>query len=160
VPGLHVITSGPLPPNPAEILESPRIREIVGQVGGDADLVVIDGPPLLVVADGAIMAGFADATLMVCDSGTSRFGAARRALDTLDRVGVRPVGAVINRLEPRRVGRYSYYYRYRDRYDYYYGGYGDAQDGRAEDGGPAVRKTRHAPSRLVARLRDRISSRV
>ena len=159
VDNLRVVTSGPLPPNPAELLESPRVRHIFELAREGADLVIVDGPPLLLVTDGAIMAGYADASLLVCDSGTSRFGAVRRALETLERVGVRPVGVVINRLEPRRIGRYSYYYRYQDRYDHYYsGGYGGADDGLDSDGRSDGRTRLAAPARLAARIRERISS--
>ncbi len=103
VPGLQVLTSGPLPPNPAEVLESPDLTQLLERLKDRADAVIVDSPPLLVVTDAAILAGRTDGTMLVVDSGTTRTDAARRAMAVLAKVGVTPVGAVVNKLDhPRR----------------------------------------------------------
>jgi capsular exopolysaccharide synthesis family protein len=95
---LSVMTSGPLPPNPAELLRSERFRGILRRLSVAHDLVVIDGPPLEGVADAAILASLADATLLVVDAGHTRRDAAAQGRDVLANAGARVLGAVINRL--------------------------------------------------------------
>lgn len=159
VPGLEVLTSGPLPPNPAEVLKSPRAKDLFKALSERADVVIMDSPPVLVVADAAILAQQADATMLVFDSGNTRTDSARKAVETLAKVGVEPIGAVVNLLDRERVGGYYYYYAYRYRYHYndYYGdsssGKGDGKAGGASTGG----ETRKRP-RWVDRVVDGVTS--
>jgi capsular exopolysaccharide synthesis family protein len=149
VPNLSVLTSGPLPPNPAEVLKSARMSELLAKLQDHADVLVMDSPPLLVVADGAILATRANATLLVFECGQTRYDAARKALDVLDKVGVKPVGAVVNKLDRARVGGYYYYYAYRYRYGEYYGGDGKGGGsgrGRGPDGGRGSGSSDRIPS--------------
>ena len=106
---LRVITTGPLPPNPAELLGSQRMKELLALLKGDADIVIVDSPPLQAVTDAAVLATEVDGTLLVVDAGKTRKGAVRQARETLDRVDARVLGAALNRLT-ERAG--SYYYRY------------------------------------------------
>lgn len=126
IPQLFVLTSGPLPPNPAELLESDRAAAVLAALKERSDLVVIDTPPVLVVADGAILAGQTDGTLLVFDSGVTRTESARRAVETLAKVGIKPLGAVVNKLDRDKVGRYYYHYNYSYAYRYGYDRYYDA----------------------------------
>jgi capsular exopolysaccharide synthesis family protein len=128
IPGLEILTSGPLPPNPAEILESRRMDHLLESLSSRSDFVIIDTPPLLVVVDAAVLAKSAQGTLLIFDSGHTRVDSARRAIQSLSRVGVKPLGGVINRLDRERVGAYYYYYAYRDRYGEYYGRVGSEGD--------------------------------
>lgn len=112
---LRVITSGALPPNPAELLGSNRMQELIKRVVAEADVVIVDSPPLQVVTDAAILASHLDGTLLVIGSGRTRKGSVRQARETLDRAGAHILGAVVNRLS-ERAGTY-YYYRYYGNYD-------------------------------------------
>lgn len=115
-PGLRVLTSGPLPPNAAELLGSARMKELLAEMTGLADIVVLDSPPATAFADAMILSAQCDGVLLVLDCGISRREVARRALEALRRVNARVIGALLNRI-PLRGGSYYYYYYY------YYGHY-------------------------------------
>jgi capsular exopolysaccharide synthesis family protein len=110
VDGLRLIPSGPLPPNPSELLASQRMRERLEELSKLADLVVLDSPPVLPVSDPAVLAGFADGTLMVINTQHTAGQRAADAAHTLRSAGANLLGAVLNRV-PRRGGSYYGYYR-------------------------------------------------
>ncbi len=112
---LKVLTSGPLPPNPAELLGSERMRQILEDLKSTVDVVVIDAPPTLVVTDPAVLSKWVDAVLLVVESGATRREAARLAAENLQRVGANVIGVVLNKLTSRRSGYYNHYGQY-----YYY----------------------------------------
>jgi non-specific protein-tyrosine kinase len=118
---LRVITTGPLPPNPAELLGSQRMRIILERLAGSADLIVVDSPPLQAVTDAAILASITDGTLFVIDAGRTRRGAVRSGREALAKADARTLGVALNRLPERSSGGYYYYD--------YYGGYGAGADG-------------------------------
>jgi non-specific protein-tyrosine kinase len=95
---LSVLTSGPLPPNPAELLRSERFRGILQRLRVAYDLVVIDSPPLEGVADATILASLTDATLLVVDAAHTHREAAAEGREALGNAGARVLGAVINRM--------------------------------------------------------------
>lgn len=109
---LRVITTGPLPPNPAELLASHRMEKLIGQLVTESELLVVDSPPLQAVTDAAVMAPKVTGTLLVIDAGRTRRGAVRQAKEALDRVGGRLLGVALNRLSKRARGGYYYYYDY------------------------------------------------
>lgn len=113
-PNLRLIATGPLPPNPAELLGSQRMRDLIARLAGDADLVVIDSPPLHAVTDAAVLAAEVDGTLLVVHAGRTKRGAVRQAAEALERVGAHVVGATINQLTARSSA--GYYYRYYGEY--------------------------------------------
>ena len=80
VPGLRILTTGPLPPNPAEVLGSARMHAVMAALAAEADIVVLDSPPVLSVADSAVLASQVDGVLLVIDAGLTRREMARRAL--------------------------------------------------------------------------------
>lgn len=125
VPGLSVLTSGPLPPNPAELLGSARMRELLAQLAAQADTVLLDSPPAVALSDAAILSTQCDGVLLVFDAGATRREAARRAIEALRRVNARVVGAVLNRMPLQGDGYYYYYY-------YNYGYYYNTEDGGSE----------------------------
>lgn len=95
--GFDVITSGPVPPNPSELLESNAFRALVRGLREEYEAVVLDSPPLTTVTDGALLADVADAVILVCRSGRTRapdLGSALRALAAVD---ARVAGVVLNR---------------------------------------------------------------
>lgn len=112
VPGLRVITAGEPPPNPAEVLESRRMTEILTELRAVSDMVVVDSPPLLVVADANILASRCSGAVLVVDSGRTRTDAMRRAVENLSRSKVKVLGVVMNRISSRRGGYYHNYYYY------------------------------------------------
>lgn len=93
---LRVLTTGPLPPNPAELLGSQRMRVVLDRLE-TSDLVIVDSPALVAVSDSAILSSFLDATLLVVSAGRSRGGAVRLGRDALDEARATVLGAVLNR---------------------------------------------------------------
>jgi capsular exopolysaccharide synthesis family protein len=107
---LWVLPSGPQPPNPSELLGSRRLEAVLESLKRSADLIVLDSPPALAVADASILASCVDGTLLVVDSGHTRAGSLQRAKESLSRAKTNLLGAVLNKLTQR--GRDYYYYRY------------------------------------------------
>jgi capsular exopolysaccharide synthesis family protein len=95
IAGLDVIGSGPLPGNPAELLGSGRMQDLVKEQRKVYDYVIIDGPPVLLVSDSKSMAKFVDATLLVFNAAATRRGAAQRAINEIKEVGGTIVGCVL-----------------------------------------------------------------
>jgi len=127
---LRILTTGPLPPNPVELLGSQRMRAILDQMKTAHDLVLFDSPPLQIFTDTAILSSIADGTVMVIGIGRGRRTAVRHGRETLDRAGAHILGAVLNLLrEPARSGSYGNY-----------GDYGEHADG--ADQRPAGLRTR------------------
>jgi len=120
---LRVITTGPLPPNPAELLGSQRMRMVLERLADAADLVIVDSPPLQAVTDAAILASITDGTLFVIDAGRTRRGAVRSGREALSKADARTLGVALNRLPERSSG--GYYYDY-------YGGYGAGAEGKED----------------------------
>ena len=118
---LRVVPSGPVPKNPAELLGSLAMDRALGRLRGLADVVIIDSPPVLDVADTITMAPFADAVVMVADAEQTSRGALSHARKQLDQVRAEVIGAVLNNLDPTKARAYPYYYRYYYQYGYRYG---------------------------------------
>jgi capsular exopolysaccharide synthesis family protein len=122
VPGLDrlaLLPAGPIPPNPAELLNGNQVREIFTQLSGQFDLVLIDSPPVLPVTDAAILSQYADATLMLAAAGQTRRADLHRAAEKLDQVGTTVLGIVLNKVT-RQTGReYGYGYGYGSGYKPY-----------------------------------------
>lgn len=116
-PNMWLLPSGPIPPNPAELLSSPAMEGLVRDLRQRFEHVVLDSPPLLLVTDGIILSALADGVLLVVESGKTSRGALIRARRILDRAGANTLGAVLNKLEDGGDGYYSSHYRY---YSYYY----------------------------------------
>ena len=126
VSGLHVLTSGPLPPNAAELLGSTRMRELLADLHTRSDIVVVDSPPVTALSDAAVLATQTDGVLLVLDAGHTRREVAKRAMDALGRVNARVIGALLNRMPGSGLGYYYYYYHY---------GYYNADDGGSRNNG-------------------------
>jgi capsular exopolysaccharide synthesis family protein len=109
---LTVITSGPIPPNPSELLVSEQARVVLADIADRADYTVIDTAPLLPVADAAEIAALADATLLVVRSGKTTRSQVTRAVEVLARVNERPVGCILNMARTRGADGYLYTYDY------------------------------------------------
>jgi len=109
IDNLWLLSSGSLPPNPAEVLGSQRMKELIDALEAEADLVLFDSPATLVVADTAILGTRVDGIVLVTDAGHTRSNAARRAAEDLRRVKANLLGVVLNRFA---VGRSDYYSTY------------------------------------------------
>ena len=108
VPGLSVLTSGPLPPDPADLLGSRRLNELLGQMDGLADAIVIDGPRITGFADAPILTTLVDGTIIVVRVGRTRRAAAAQAVEALSRVDARLIGLVLNGLSRPEADYYAH----------------------------------------------------
>lgn len=109
LPGLKVVTAGPIPPNPAEILGSRRFAELLARVRDEFDYVLVDAPPVELVSDPIILATQGDGVLIVLDAQNTRKGAFRHSIRSLETVGANVLGTVMNNADK---GLDSYYYGY------------------------------------------------
>ncbi|CAG9272220.1 polysaccharide biosynthesis tyrosine autokinase [Paraburkholderia unamae] len=109
VSGLHFIASGAYPPNPSEILTSSRFTEMLRRFSEEFDLVIIDTPPLLAVADSSIVANIAGATVLVIRAGAHTEREIGASLKKLQRARARVIGGVLNAVELKRGARYGHY---------------------------------------------------
>jgi succinoglycan biosynthesis transport protein ExoP len=112
---LWLLPGGPVPPNPADLLSTARIRKIINEAAERFDLVVIDGPPTLGLADAPLLAAAAKNALFVVESGRTRTRAAIEALNRVEATGAHVLGAILTKTTSEMSG-YGY-----DRYRYGYG---------------------------------------
>jgi protein-tyrosine kinase len=112
IPDLTVVTSGPLPPNPAELVASPRMREFLDAGTREFDVVLCDTPPILAVADGVALAAQCDGVILVVAAGAVPTEVVRRASEQITAVKADIVGVLLNRVNLHRDGYYAAYYRY------------------------------------------------
>jgi len=120
VPGdlpLGLVSSGPLPPNPAELLSSKRAAGVIQALDDRCDLLLVDSPPVVPVTDGLVIAGLVDAVLLVADSGSTTKRGLARAVELLRQIDAPLVGAVLNGVssgsEYGYAGGKEYYPSYR-----------------------------------------------
>jgi non-specific protein-tyrosine kinase len=102
VKGLRLLSTGPLPPNAADLLTSDLMGQLLTRLSEQADMVIFDSPPLLAVTDSSILATRVGGTLLVVEAGRTRTGLVGRGIATLKRVGVTPMGIILNK--SRRKG--------------------------------------------------------
>ena len=103
VENLWLLPSGPLPPNPAELLASRRMAEVMERLAKAADYVLYDSPPVLAVTDAAILASRVDGVLLVLQAGKTRREFARRAKTALEKVNARILGTILTGVKPDRT---------------------------------------------------------
>lgn len=126
VPGLDLLVAGPTPANPSELLGSERTRRVLDQLGR-YDMILIDSPPITVVADPLVMSSLADGVVLVVESDHTRKGLVAQAARRLAEMDAELLGAIVNKVDVRRAGYgYSYYYE-----EYRYYGPSDAEDRRS-----------------------------
>jgi succinoglycan biosynthesis transport protein ExoP len=128
---LSVLTSGPIPPNPSELLGSHRMQHLIEVLAQATDIVIFDSPPVLAVTDAVVLGRQMDGVLVVADAGNTREHALAQAAAELQKTGANVLGVALNRLDTRRGGYYYYYY------------YSDEQGGQG----------RRSPIRNASRLR-------
>jgi non-specific protein-tyrosine kinase len=133
---LRIVTSGPPPPNPAELIASTRMTVILERLKLSAEVVIIDSPPVNLVTDAAILVRHVDGAVLVVDAGRTSRSAARRATDALVLVGGRVLGAAMNRGPAANAG---------DVYGYY------EEDQKGADDGQSTSRTAAAAAREPGR---------
>jgi polysaccharide biosynthesis transport protein len=121
---LDAIPTGPIPPNPADLLSSRRLTELITELRGRYKFVVIDSPPIMAATDAVILSVLVDGVLLVVRSGETPKEAFTRTRDLLASVKSRMLGVVLNAVDASSP---DYYYSYRY-YPYSYGGYGREED--------------------------------
>jgi polysaccharide biosynthesis transport protein len=128
VPGLRIMTSGPLPPNPSELLRSQRMQQVLAELDQEADFVIVDTPPALTVADASILAPRVGGAVLVLKIASTRRDGLIQAVDVLSKTGAHVLGVVMNHATPGRSGYYNYYY-----YRYYSYEYGDKRPSKSRN---------------------------
>jgi succinoglycan biosynthesis transport protein ExoP len=124
VSNLYYLPSGPLPPNPSELLSSKKMLQLLELAREKFDYVIIDGPPILGLADVLVIANLVDSIILAIHAGTTRRATVQAALKRLQAVRVRPLGVILTRM---RHGIHGYGYNY----DYYYS-YGDGDQAQSQ----------------------------
>jgi capsular exopolysaccharide synthesis family protein len=109
VDNLMVLTSGTKPPNPSELLASSKIKKFITALRTMFDFIIIDTPPVLLVTDPQLLAGYTDGYLLVLASAEVDKDAAVKAKDLLEKVNAKILGAVLNKFETASGGYYGYY---------------------------------------------------
>jgi capsular exopolysaccharide synthesis family protein len=119
IPRLSILPCGPVPPNPAELLHTASFKRLLAEMSELFDRVIVDSPPVGVVADAAVMSTHVDGSLLVLKAGHTSRDVARQGIRQLRDVNARILGALLNDLDlqSHKYGQYSYYYQY----GYYYG---------------------------------------
>lgn len=114
MPNLFVLLSGPVPPNPAELVDGPRFRELLDECADKFERVIIDSPPAVPVTDPAILATYCDGVVMVVRAGRTAQEQGKRARRNLVDVGARVLGVILNDCDfgKRGYGSYGYGYGY------------------------------------------------
>ena len=135
--GLSVLASGAVPPNPAELLASARMAEVLRELADMYEVVIVDSAPLLPVADTVGLASLSQGALLVVRAAKTSRDQVRTATESLERVGVRVLGTVFSMAPPSKGGRYGRYGAY--------GQYGELPAPRASASreGPAAAAVAH-----------------
>lgn len=110
--GLHVLTSGPVPPNPAELIGSDQMRKLLSVLSGAFTHIVVDSPPVTSFTDGVLIATMVDGVLLVVHGGKSSRNVVKRSRQLLLDVGAKVFGVVMNNVSVRSHDYYYYYQRY------------------------------------------------
>jgi exopolysaccharide transport family protein len=126
LPNLSILPAGTPPPNPAELLASTNMRDVLEELRGQYDHIVVDTPPSLSVTDAVVLSPRADAIVLVIRSGQTTKQALRRARDVLAQVNAKVSGVLLNAVDLSSPD-YYYYYEYQSRYSHYY------RDGETKD---------------------------
>jgi len=126
-PNLKLLPSGPIPPNPAELLGSEQMRQLLTSLGERFAHIIVDSPPAVSFTDASILSTFVDGVILVIHSGRSSRAVVRRAKQQLLDVGAHIFGIVLNNVKLDTHGYYygGYYGRYYYKYGYYYSDYSD-----------------------------------
>ncbi len=115
---LYVVTSGPKPPNPSELLISKRLKILLGAFKEKFDFIVLDTPPLISVSDALVISKIVDASLVVVRFAKTSYEMMNHGMKQLEGIDAKLIGAVINEVDERKSGHYYYLYN-KEYYQYY-----------------------------------------
>ncbi|TWH59741.1 capsular exopolysaccharide synthesis family protein [Desulfitobacterium sp. LBE] len=108
--GLELLPAGPIPPNPAELLGSKKMKQLLFDAAKAYDIVLIDSPPTIAVTDSSVLAQSVDGVVLILAAGEVKQEYALRAKEQLEKVGAKIIGTVINKVELKTKEHYYYYY--------------------------------------------------
>ena len=111
IANLSLLPCGPIPPNPAELISSERMKDLLKMLSERYDHILIDSPPLIHVTDPVILSSLVDGVILVVHGGKSSRAVAQRARQELASVGAKVFGVVLNNVDMRREGYDEYYYQ-------------------------------------------------
>ena len=155
VANLQVLTGGPVPPNPTELLNSRAGRACLQQLMRQAEFVILDTPPALVMADAQVVASQADAVLLVVSANEADKREVSRTTELMAQTGARILGTVLNKSDVSTGGYYNYhtYSQYYARLDEMDGASGSSGGGAGFDSGASAenRNGHHTPATLNGR---------
>lgn len=112
IENFRIVTAGPIPPNPAELLDSTRFARIIEELRTTNDMVIFDAPPVLGVADASVLSGRVDGVALVMAAGEVERKAARRVVQMLQQAHANVLGVILNKMKFRAGSYYDYYYHY------------------------------------------------
>ncbi|MCP4679767.1 MAG: polysaccharide biosynthesis tyrosine autokinase [Deltaproteobacteria bacterium] len=143
IPNLDILTCGPAPPNPSELMHTESFVRVIEMLSKEYDRVIFDSPPVAVVTDAAILSKLVDGTVLIVKSLQTTRDAAKHSVSVLRDIGATILGAVLNDLDlaNRKYGQHYYYYYYK-KYGYYY--QSEDEENR-EPVTPAENEDRHPP---------------
>ena len=111
-PGLEVITSGKVPSNPYEILNSNAIRELLKELGNHYDYIFLDTPPMIMVSDPITVASYSDAVILTVAYAETEKDVAKKSIDSLKKVNANIIGTILNKIPVTKHNKYYYNYYY------------------------------------------------
>jgi capsular exopolysaccharide synthesis family protein len=112
VPNLKVLTAGPKPPNPAEMLGSARMAALLAELNAFAEMVIVDSPPVMAVTDAVVLSTMVDGVVLVLKANDTTYQQAQRTKAMLEQVKARILGVVLDQVSLNGVEGYQYYYYY------------------------------------------------
>lgn len=110
IKNLQILTSGPIPPNPSEILASEKITDLINNLSEQYDYILIDTPPSIAVTDPVILAGKVDGVIIVVNAGLSKTDKVNETKERLQQANARILGVVLNNVKYTKAEEYYYYY--------------------------------------------------
>ncbi|GKX31774.1 capsular polysaccharide biosynthesis protein [Vallitalea longa] len=110
IPNLNIITAGPIPPDPAELLQSTMMKELIDKFKNEYDVVLFDAPPVCSVTDAAILSNLVDGVILVVASGETNIESAKLAKKLLQKVHANILGVVLSKADISKTGGYYYHY--------------------------------------------------
>ena len=113
VPNLFILTSVPIPPNPPEMLDSKRMKELILSLKDHFDMILLDSPPIMPVTDGLILSQIVDGTIVIVSLGSTEKDAFKKTMLSLENIGANILGTVINKASSKAGYYVNYEYEYK-----------------------------------------------
>ena len=110
VDDLEILTCGPIPPNPSELLGSKRMKDLLQHAKELYDFIIVDTPPTLAVTDAKVLANMVDGSMFVVRSGTTQFEEAEKGIKSIQSQDSKFLGAILNDVPKDKDNSYYYYY--------------------------------------------------